>query len=660
VEIKYRPEIDGLRTVAVLSVIIYHAEFIGGGNKLLSGGFLGVDIFFVISGFLITSIIMNEFHKTGTISIPNFYQRRARRLLPALLAVMLASLPVAWVILPPEQLIEYAKSLLSSLAFGSNFFWNYNLQQYGAESALLKPFLHTWSLAVEEQYYIVYPIMLLAMHKWCRSYVTVLMLAGFLLSLQYAEWMTATDRSFSFYMLPTRFWELLAGGLLANILLLHPKKGNGALLNKTMPALGFYLIVYSVFFIDFDKHNHPGFVTLLPVLGTVLIIWFANKNELITQILSSKAFVAIGLISYSLYLWHYPVFAFGRMVSSSNGLIAKIIWITLAFLASIASYYFVEKPLRNKQTSRNRRFWIVVVSMLLVIFSSSTFFIRSNGDASRFDEVKAYSEFRGPEFDRLKGSIGTSVTSGKISDTCFNRVPFEACHFGDGLFVTLGDSYAAQYENTLLRKLNSSGHGLISLTAGLCPFVKKDMLFAAMGYFCPQLNRNRWQVVNGFESKKIFLISSNVALFKRVQSESLTLTDVWEDYLLSVERLLDKGHRVILITGAPGGNDAIVQRWKIDALRQSFGTRSPLVFHKNNKLYNQWEAKHKRQFGLKHENLIQIRVGDLLCPENSNRKCLVIGEQGSYYNKGTHLSSIGADLVIEHLLSEVKRQAWID
>ena len=236
--IKYRPEIDGLRTIAVLAVIIYHAEFTLGEGHYLEGGFLGVDVFFVISGFLITSLIMSEYEKTGRFSITNFYERRTRRLLPALLTVMLVSLPFAWQFLLPTQLIDFSRSLLASLLFGSNFYWDWTLQEYGAESALLKPFLHTWSLAVEEQYYIVYPLILIAIYRLCRNHTIVILTAGLLLSLQFAEWMTPRDASFSFYMLPSRFWELLAGGLLANILQCHPQKEKVARLNRTMPSLG--------------------------------------------------------------------------------------------------------------------------------------------------------------------------------------------------------------------------------------------------------------------------------------------------------------------------------------------------------------------------------------------------------------------------------------
>ncbi len=147
--LKYRPEIDGLRTIAVLAVIIYHAEFLVGNSKILEGGFFGVDIFFVISGYLITSLIITEYKKTGCFSYVDFYERRARRLLPAFLTVTLFSLLFAWDILLPSQLEDYAKSLLASVLFLSNFYWFFSLQEYGAESSLLKPFLHTWSLAVE-------------------------------------------------------------------------------------------------------------------------------------------------------------------------------------------------------------------------------------------------------------------------------------------------------------------------------------------------------------------------------------------------------------------------------------------------------------------------------------------------------------------------------
>ena len=170
-KILYRPEIDGLRALAVLSVVFYHSQFNFADYQLFKGGFIGVDIFFVISGYLITSIILKELISTGSFSFKNFFERRIRRILPALLIVMLVSLPFAWIYLLPNSFVNFSKSILYSLGFSSNFYFHYSGQEYGAESGLLKPFLHTWSLSVEEQYYILFPIVLLITFKYFRKYL---------------------------------------------------------------------------------------------------------------------------------------------------------------------------------------------------------------------------------------------------------------------------------------------------------------------------------------------------------------------------------------------------------------------------------------------------------------------------------------------------------
>ncbi|WP_165828118.1 acyltransferase [Rhodovulum sp. BSW8] len=203
--LRYRPEIDGLRTVAVLSVPIYHAEFSLSGHPVLKGGFLGVDVFFVISGFLITSLILTEWDRTGRFSILNFHECRARRILPALFTAMFASIPAAWAILYPRQMIDFVWSLAASLGFVSNYFWYDLLGSYGAAADALHPFLHTWSLAVEEQFHIFFPLLV----------ATVLARSGRLLLPVLAEILTRLDWSLSFYGRQSRAWELAAGALTA-------------------------------------------------------------------------------------------------------------------------------------------------------------------------------------------------------------------------------------------------------------------------------------------------------------------------------------------------------------------------------------------------------------------------------------------------------------
>ena len=334
----YRPEIDGLRAFAVLGVILYHANITFSGIQPFKGGFIGVDIFFVISGYLITSIILNELTTTGSFSFKYFYERRIRRIIPVLLFVMISSIPFAWMYLMPENLIDYSYSQLSSLGFGSNFyFWDIG-QKYGAMNGLLKPFLHTWSLSVEEQFYIFFPLTLLIVLKYCRKYLIQVLIFNFIFSLILAEWTSRNYPSISFYFIHTRVWELMAGSILAYLEITFGRENKNKFFCYSFPIIGFLLILHSFFFFN-DQMLHPSIYTLSPIVGTSLIIWFSNKDEIITKILSLKIIVGIGLISYSLYLWHYPIFAFARISNLIQGEIYNKLLLGMTILIlSIISY----------------------------------------------------------------------------------------------------------------------------------------------------------------------------------------------------------------------------------------------------------------------------------------------------------------------------------
>ena len=376
-KINYRPEIDGLRAIAVSAVILYHAQLNIFGQEVFEGGFIGVDIFFVISGYLITSLILKELKTTGKFSFSYFYERRARRILPVLIVVILASLPAAWLFLVPGNFIEFTKSILYSLGFSSNFYFHYSGLQYGTEDGLLKPLLHTWSLSVEEQYYILFPIILLIVFKFFRKYLLVILLCGFLISLSMADWGSKNYPAATFYFLHTRMWELIAGSLLAYFEIFKKRLSNNSFLNLILPGVGIILIAHSIFFYD-DKIFHPSLYTLSPVIGVSLIIWYSKRDELITKILSSKIFVGIGLISYSLYLWHYPIFAFARIKSNLPSQYDKFEWIVLTIFLSIISYFFVEKFFRNKKTNFFKILIIFIFSIIIIFISLLSLYKNSN------------------------------------------------------------------------------------------------------------------------------------------------------------------------------------------------------------------------------------------------------------------------------------------
>lgn len=337
----YRREIDGLRALAILPVIFFHAGF-----KIFSSGFVGVDVFFVISGYLITFIILTE-RQAGTFSLLKFYERRARRILPALFVVMAACLPFAWLWMLPKDLYEFSKSLGYVSLFASNIFF-YGQSGYFDSATELKPLLHTWSLAVEEQYYLLFPISFLLIWKLGKQWGAGIILAVMVASFGYAEWGSHFRPEAAFYLLPSRLWELLVGVLVALYLFNDPERKASAITAELASVVGFLLVVCAVFTLD-KNTPFPGLYALLPTSGAALIIIFTTPRTWVGRLLGSKALVGIGLISYSAYLWHQPIFAFARHRSLDEPsamlfLVLSVITFALAYL----SWRYVERPFRDR------------------------------------------------------------------------------------------------------------------------------------------------------------------------------------------------------------------------------------------------------------------------------------------------------------------------
>jgi len=384
---KYRAEIDGLRALAVLPVILFHAGF-----ESFGGGFVGVDVFFVISGYLITTIIISEMAK-GNFSIVNFYERRARRILPALFFVIAVSLPFAWFWLGPSDLKDFGQSLVAVSTFSSNIlFWRES--GYFDTVAELKPLLHTWSLAVEEQYYVIFPIFLMLTWRLGVKWVVTLLAIVFLLSLSLAQWGAYNNSFAAFFLLPTRGWELLVG-VFAAFYLKYNTHLKSQPLNQFLSFLGFSMIAYSI--IVFDKTTpFPGLYALIPTLGTGLLILCAVPKTFIHSLLNIKFIVGIGLISYSAYLWHQPLLAFAR--HRLLGEVPDLLLIILCFTSLVIawfSWHFIEKPFRHKSILK-RKFIFVFSSLGISFLLLTGFWLNvSNGGLIYYapDKQKVLSNF---------------------------------------------------------------------------------------------------------------------------------------------------------------------------------------------------------------------------------------------------------------------------
>lgn len=355
---RYRAEIDGLRAVAVIPVILFHAGF-----SLFSGGFVGVDVFFVISGYLITSIIVGELEKEK-FSIVKFYERRARRILPALFLVMAVCVPFAWMLLTPADLDYFSRSLIAVALFSSNIlFWQES--GYFDTAAELKPLLHTWSLAVEEQYYLLFPLFLLLVWRFGKKHVGWALVFIFFVSLGLAQWASINYPEAAFFLLPTRAWEIMLGAFAA-LILADPERFKGKSYSDPLALLGLFCILASIFIYD-ETIPFPGLYALLPTVGAFLVILFAGPGTRVARILSFRKIVLVGLMSYSIYLWHQPVIVFYKYARLYEiSLSERLLLLVPIFILSYVSWRYVEGPLRSGFKNKSVLFRYVLVFSLMV------------------------------------------------------------------------------------------------------------------------------------------------------------------------------------------------------------------------------------------------------------------------------------------------------
>ena len=446
---QYRPEIDGLRAVAVIPVILFHAGF-----SAFSGGFVGVDVFFVISGYLVTSIILSEM-ENGRFRLSRFYERRARRIFPALFFMVALCIPLAWLSLTPKDMKDFATSLVGVSTFSSNiFFWSES--GYFETFAELKPLLHTWSLAVEEQYYILFPLALILAWPLGKRPVLAMLAMVFVVSLAAAHWGAYNKPSATFYLLPTRGWEILLGAFAA--FYLARKDSNHrprATISDFLSIAGLVLITFAI--LSFDEETPtPSLATLIPTVGALLIILFSQNGVFVQRMLSCKVMVGIGLISYSMYLWHQPLFAFARqlfLLEPPKTLMVALCLTTLA--VGYVSWRFVEKPFRTKNaqgqnivlvSSATATFIllsIVLSSMLSDGFEASWLSRQPNDVQTAYHLLKKESNLNKEiAKNRSKQDNGGCRFNVKnITDRVANRIKHCQARYSSGVAI-LGDSHA--------------------------------------------------------------------------------------------------------------------------------------------------------------------------------------------------------------------------
>lgn len=362
----YRPDIDGLRAIAVIPVILYHS-----GIESISGGFLGVDIFFVISGYLITNILINE-KFLNTFSLVRFYNRRAKRILPPLCLMLLITSICAYILMIPSQLGDYGQSLIASLTFLANiYFWLKT--NYWGQAAELTPLIHIWSLGIEEQFYILFPVILLLCNNRRQIFIALsLMGVASLGSMLF--FYNQGHVSETFYLLPFRMWELIAGSLSAMLALKLTQSENAPIRNYLSIA-SFFLLAIAL--VVFDRNTHPALLYPIPILACCFLV--ANSRGVIAKFLSFKPLVYIGSISYGLYLFHQPALAFTRIYTFGNPSISDIVGcLVLCLLLAAASYSILELPIKKGRVT-SKVFYSCTLSIITLLIGFGAYLTITNG-----------------------------------------------------------------------------------------------------------------------------------------------------------------------------------------------------------------------------------------------------------------------------------------
>lgn len=624
---QYRPDIDGLRAIAVLAVVIHHLS-----ASILPGGFVGVDVFFVISGYLITSQIYKE-AANGTFSIKQFYKRRINRIVPALLTVVVVTLICGILILSPADLVRLSASSVYSIVGLSNvYFWR-EYGNYFAGNASEAPLLHTWSLGVEEQFYVIWPLLLLGLIKLNRRYTAVVILLLTVCAIVVSEIAVGIVASASYYLLPTRFFELMIGGLLS-VIVIHrcPASKNQS---RICLFVGLALIGGSLFWLN-KSSSFPGINALWPCLGATLVIWAGSAQSVASRILTNRPMVFIGLISYSLYLWHWPFIAFLNYLHISIGpLIGAVVFLGSILLAWL-SWKFIEVPMRRTGASASflrisiQRFAIPVVALL----SISTVTAHMKGFSARFDPSVA-------DFELAVAAKPDALRSGcHVPTAMYDTPPNERCRLGavkphgDGILI--GDSFANHFTGMVDVMAKAEGISLMDYTLDGCPPILGYNTGKASAYVekCRKRNDAAYAKVAASRFSRVVLGASWPK--EREAGEQL---------MTSIDLLLKTGAKVTVILS----NESIERASSCPIRRVMYGLSG--TCDGTQRGVPEYFSEVKTRFPVVHF----IDPNQVIC---RNEKCSPTKEGVLLYRDNVHLNDIGSRLIGKSLVRMGETLQW--
>jgi peptidoglycan/LPS O-acetylase OafA/YrhL len=679
-KLSYRPEIDGLRAIAIVLVFFYHADILLFDKKsfpFFKGGFIGVDIFFVISGYLISSIILKELKIDNKFNLLNFYERRARRILPALFLIMTFSLLLGYLFLSPNKFVELSKSIIFSEFFVSNyFFWKDGLI-YGSEDSFIKPFLHSWSLSVEEQFYLFFPLAMLIIFKIKKNLILHLIVYLIVISFFTTNLTVLNFPSLSFYSIHARIWELACGSLVA---FLEVHKSFKISKFKLVIRLSFQFIALFLLFFAIFKFNqntlHPSFNTLVPVLSIMLLISSLNENDFITKILSNKILVGTGLISYSLYLIHFPILSIANNLNFENLNYSLRFAVLLSIiLLSIISFYFVERPFRNKNLVSRKKFSILIFLSFILLLVINLIVIKKNGFIERLPYILQKSLTEKRPWTLLKSNDEIECYSRKGQPCTFGREHKKE-------FYLLGDSHLAAMSSEIKKIALKNNFKYVDLTMPRClylpNFVRVNKNNGKVSNFCNEEYQKKVEMIIEQSSKEsAFVIGGRLPMYisgKKFDNKEggVEPGKVWLEefkptkyditfqiqFKDTLEKIALSGRKIILIYPIPEvGFDVKDELYK--RIPKNIINLDKNKFQKSLKdnpvttSYKIYKERTKKTFELldsiKGKNIFRVYPHKVFCKNKASGRCNTHDDKNIYYFDNNHLSLSGTKMILSSI-----------
>lgn len=615
----YRADIDGLRAIAILAVVAFHyyPHWIE-GNNYFQGGFIGVDIFFVISGYLITSIISKELNNSH-FSFINFYRKRIKRLFPALLLLISTILIFSWITFLPDEFISLGKQSIAGIGFSSNILAWLDTG-YFDDAADTKPLLHLWSLGIEEQFYIIWPSLFYLIYKFKlreNILIYVILISSFILNI----YLSSRFPEFNFFSPITRAWELIVGSIIATSPIVNKfNYSNNKVLKNIFSSLGFILIVYGFISIS-SKNLYPSYFALIPIMGTFLLIISGKDAFINSKILSNKIFIYIGLISYPLYLWHWPLLVLYKVISSSDSvsLLTRLWLLILSFILASLTYELIEKKIRWSNNNITRFiiiYSLLIISILLLIIIGFIKPLHNSKDIDKILSSKTDWVYPGNQFSSHFKNGLRYYTAGSSE--------FHTLYIGDSNL----EQYASRVNNLLKIKSEKFNSAIFIGNQRHCQTL---LLILDSKNIEPNCLNSYNQIIKIASNKNVSKIviaaqwSNYSELLKNIDSISSNLMDVFNGKNIYIILTMPSGDELdpnSMFKGSRFSSLQILPRNDFDLLKFQ-----NLTFTDHNKLYTI----------SKNINAILINPIDYLC---QNNVCPVIDTSGRpLYKDSKHMTS---------------------